>query len=87
MIDAAIGLALGLFLAVTHLTLLRVNAEYFVASGSWQKASILCLARLALTGGVLWLTVQLGAAALIAAFAGFLCARSIIVARLVFAHG
>ncbi len=87
MMNAAIGLALGLLLAVTHLTLLRANAEYFVASGSWRKASILCLARLALSGCVLWLTVQIGAVALIAALAGFLFARSAILARLVFAHG
>lgn len=87
MIEAAIGLVLGPFLAVAHLMLLRANAEYYVASGSWRKTSILCLARLALTGSVLWLTVQMGAAALIAAFVGFLVARTAILARLVFGHG
>lgn len=87
MIEAVIGLALGALLGVVHLMLLRANTDYYVASGSWPKAVVLCLARFALTGGLLWLTVQTGAVALIVSLLGFVLARSVMLARLVFGHG
>ncbi len=87
MIAPVIGLTLGLGLGTVHLWLLRATTQLFAQSGSWQRAALLYAVRLALTAGGLWLIAQAGAVVLLAALAGFLAARSLMLMRLVSRYG
>lgn len=87
MIVFALGFLFGVTVGMAHFLLLSANARLYTAGGSWRKAGLLHASRLALTAALLWLVAQAGAIALIAALAGFLVARSILLVRLAFGHG
>lgn len=80
-------LALGFLLGSAHFALLRANTQLYARSGSWRKAALLCVLRLTLTVGALWLMALAGATALLAALLGIIVARSLLLTRLVFHHG
>lgn len=80
MIDNAIAQALasgllGLVAGVFHLVALRFNVVLYGAGGRLSTALALHAFRLAAVCMMLWLLAQVGAAALLAATAGFTLAR------------
>jgi F1F0 ATPase subunit 2 len=87
MIDAAIGLVFGLLQGAAHLALLYASTQRFIAGGSWPETIVLSLARVAMTGGVLWIAAQIGAITLLGALGGFLLARSVILSKWVSRDG
>jgi len=77
---AAAALA-GLALGLAYFASLRRAVAIFAAGGSWRAPAALTFGRLALAVVVLGAAAKLGPAALLAAFAGFLAARALMLRR------
>jgi hypothetical protein len=71
------GLALGLL----YFRALQATTELIVGDGSATLAFALTAGRVALLGAGFWLASQSGGAALLAALAGVLCAKALMLRR------
>jgi hypothetical protein len=67
----------GVVFGLIYFATLRRSVAVFAAGGGWARALALTLARLCAAVVFLAMAAKLGAAALIAAFLGFLLARTI----------
>lgn len=76
---ALLTMLAGLVVGLAYFRALRLTADLFAQGRGWTLPLGLTLVRLAGLIAVLYLTVQLGAAPLIASFLGFLLARTIAV--------
>ena len=79
---ALMFLILGFLAGALHFTLLRRNADLFVSGGSPLAAIGLQLGRMATTAGVLLIAALNGWVSLLAATAGLMAARQVVVRRL-----
>jgi F1F0 ATPase subunit 2 len=67
----------GAVLGLTYFACLKWTTDLFAAEGRWARLALLTLARLVAVVIAFALAARLGAIPLLAAFAGFLVARSI----------
>ncbi len=73
---AAIGLA-GFVFGLVYFAAVQRSATLFAAGSGWLAPAALTIARIAAATTLLALAAKLGAASLLAAFAGFLLARAV----------
>ncbi len=71
----------GIMLGLVYFACLRRTVALFAGGGGWVGLAALTLARLGAAGVVLAFTARFGAMALMAAFLGFLVARTIALRR------
>jgi N-ATPase, AtpR subunit len=76
---ALLAMLVGLVVGLAYFRALRLTADLFAQGRRWTLPLWLTLIRFAGLIAVLFLTVQMGAAALIALFLGFLLGRTIAV--------
>jgi N-ATPase, AtpR subunit len=74
--DAAIGLA-GFVFGIAYFGAVQRTATLFAAGSGWLAPAALTIARIAAAATLLAYAAKLGAAPLLAAFAGFLLARAV----------
>lgn len=78
---AAIALVAGVVAGSLYFRLLRIGLERWLAGGQGRLAPVVNLARFGLVILLLAASAQAGALALLAAFAGFLAARHVMLRR------
>jgi len=71
------ALAVGVGLGLAYFAALRWTVSLYAAGGGWRVPAMLTLGRIAAAAGIFGLAARLGALPLLAAFLGFLIARSI----------
>jgi len=71
----------GLLSGLLYFAAMQRTVAIFIAGDDWLRPAALTLARLAAAGAGFALAAWFGAAPLLAALAGFLCARSIALRR------
>lgn len=78
---ATVMVLAGVGLGLAYLGALRRTVEALAHGAGWRMPMALTVARLAAAAGLLFLAAKLGAIPLLATFAGFLLARSVILRR------
>lgn len=82
-IETVAAFAAGAGAGIAHFGLLRKNVDVFLSSGSAMRAVALQIGRLAVTGLTLYVAVRFGGApVLLAALAGFLAARHLMLRQM-----
>jgi len=69
--------AFGFVFGIGYFALLRRTTDLLAGHGDWRGAVVQTLARIAAAAALLAVVAQLGAAPLLATFAGFLLARTL----------
>ncbi|MGP8232091.1 MAG: ATP synthase subunit I [Methylovirgula sp.] len=82
-IEAVAAFVAGAGAGIAHFGLLRKNVDLFLSGGSAMRAVVLQIGRLAVTGLTLYVAVRFGGVlVLLAALAGFLSARQLMLRQI-----